>query len=334
MLVADKFPVMLCDTSPGNSAGRIQYHLNRLLAYVRCSLVILRYDRETPGTTAVYLCLSGGFGLLYDFIVVALARLKRLDLIFHHHSFNYITRPSSIMRAIIRIAGENQLHVALCSGMATKLADLYNPLLRTEVISNLAFIDALVLDKNESRRGLDAIGYLSNISFGKGIDRFLDLMAELRAKGSRLAGRIAGPFDDEEIKKYVETRIREIGGVEYVGPVYGDNKSHFFASIDLLVFPTRYLHEAQPLVVYEAQAAGVAVSASDRGCIAQMIPAGLLLDSSASNLSGIVGQILSWETAPERFLPVAREVQSRRLEFVEQQLADSVRFRNIFSVYK
>ena len=333
-LIADKLPVLLCNTSRGNSARRLENHLNRFLAYIRSSRVVLCCDRKTIGPTAVYLCLSGGLGLLYDFIIVALARLKRHDIIFHHHSFNYLTKRSTIMRAIIRVAGTNQLHIALCPIMATRLAELYNPLLRTEIISNLAFIDALELNKKKSGRGLNVIGYLSNISFEKGIDRFLDLMTELRAKGSRLTGRIAGPFVDDEIKKYVEGRIREIGGVEYVGSVFGDSKSQFLSSIDLLVFPTRYMHEAQPLVVYEAQAAGVVVSASDRGCIAQMIPSGLQLDSTASDLSGIVEQILAWETTPGSFLPILREAQTRRFELVEQQLADSVRFRDIFSLYK
>ena len=162
--------------------------------------------------------------------------------------------------------------------MAERLRERYNPGLRTEVISNFAFLGALEPHGTNSSRGLSAIGYLSNISFEKGIDRFLDVMAALRARGSRLTGRIAGPFADHSVKHYVEERVAEIGGIEYVGPVFGESKSRFLSSIDMLVFPTRYLHEAQPLVVYEAQAAGVVVSASDRGCIAQMIPAGLRLE--------------------------------------------------------
>ncbi len=218
--------------------------------------------------------------------------------------------------------------------MAAKLAELYDPQLRTEIISNLAFLDELSINRDKSGRGLNVIGYLSNISFEKGIDRFLDLMAALRANGSRLAGRIAGPFADDEIKQYVEGRIRDIGGVEYVGSVFGDEKREFLSSIDLLVFPTRYLHEAQPLVVYEAQAAGVVVSASDRGCIAQMIPAELRLDSTASDLGRIVEKISTWETVPELFLPILRQAQDRRLDLAEQKSADSARFRYIFSAYK
>ena len=332
-LSADGLPVLTCDTSPGNSAGRAQYHFNRLLAYIRCSGVILRRDRRTARSTAVYLGLSGGLGLLYDFIIVAVARFKQHRIIFHHHSFSYLTKRSQIMRSIVGIAGTGQLHIVLCPIMASKLRELYRPILRTEVISNFAFLDVLELDGSRSSRGLNTIGYLSNISFDKGIDRFLDMMAELRTKGSRLAGRIAGPFADDEVRKYVEGRILEIGGIEYVGSVFGDRKSMFLSSIDLLVFPTRYLHEAQPLVIYEAQAAGIVVSASDRGCISQMIPAGLQLDSTASDLRGIIDQILAWEKSPGLFLPIQEEAQDRRIELRQQQLVDSRRFRDIFSSY-
>ena len=135
------------------------------------------------------------------------------------------------------------------------------------------------------------------------------------------------------MKKYVESRIREIGGIEYVGPVFGNTKSQFLSSIDLLVFPTRYLNEAQPLIIYEAQAMGVVVSASERGCIAQMISADLRLDPIAADLSRIVEQVLVWESFPERFVSVLREAQYRRFALFEQQLADSARFRDIFSMY-
>ncbi len=294
----------------------------------------MQRDRGTTDPAAVYISLSGGLGLLYDLIVAAAARLKRHRLIFHHHSFSYLTKSSPIMRAIIGVAGEDQVHIALCSIMAARLRERYNHKLQIEVISNFAFLGVPASDSVDSGRGLSVIGYLSNISFEKGIDRFLDIMAALRARGSRLTGRIAGPFADESVRHYVETRIADIGGIEYVGPVFGDGKSRFLSSIDMLIFPTRYVHEAQPLVIYEAQAAGVVVSASDRGCIAQMVPAGLRLDSVASDIGGIVEQMLVWEAAPELFLPVMREAKKQRGELAGQQLAESVRFRDIFSLYK
>jgi glycosyltransferase involved in cell wall biosynthesis len=263
--------------------------------------------------------------------MVMLARLKRCELLFHHHSFSYLRKRSVIMSAIAYVAGPRQQHVALCPTMSNKLCELYGERLMTTVVSNLAFFDLLPSKRSEPRQALCAVGYLSNISLEKGIDRFLDLMAELRASGSQLKGRIAGPFVSLEVQDYVLRRTLEIGGIEYVGPVFGDTKDQFLSSIDLLVFPTRYPHEAQPLVIYEAQAAGVVVAASGRGCIPSMVPNELLLDATASDLRKIVEQILTWEKTPGEFLRVSNEGQRRRMELADRRLTDASRFRELFA---
>jgi glycosyltransferase involved in cell wall biosynthesis len=237
------------------------------------------------------------------------------------------------MRTIIRVAGTRQLHIALCPTMAARLAELYDSRVRIEIISNLAFFDPLDAVAPRKIQRLDVIGYLSNISFEKGIDRFLDLMAQLRAKGSEIVGRIAGPFVNNKVKQYVEWRIGEIDGLEYVGPVYGAEKISFFSSIDLLVFPTRYLNEAEPLVIYEAQAAGVVVAASDRGCLANMIPAELLFDPTGSNLDRLIEQILIWESDPTILCSVARRTRHEFAKLLKQQRTDAIRFRALVSAY-
>jgi hypothetical protein len=50
----------------------------------------------------------------------------------------------------------------------------------------------------------------------------------------------------------VEARIRKAPWITYLGPLYGESKSRFYASIDAFVFPTRYEHEADPRVVTQS----------------------------------------------------------------------------------
>src|SRR4051794_37912438 len=76
-LVAEKIPLLICNTSPGSAVGRLRYHFNRILVYVRWGCVFVGNRREATGSTAVYFCLSGGLGLVYDFLIVLLARLRR-----------------------------------------------------------------------------------------------------------------------------------------------------------------------------------------------------------------------------------------------------------------
>ncbi|MET4802883.1 glycosyltransferase family 4 protein [Bradyrhizobium sp. LB11.1] len=274
--------------------------------------------------------LSGGYGLLYDLVLVALARLRGKRIAFHHHSFAYLTKRSAILASIVRVAGTNQIHIALCPKMAATLSELYGRQLKPAIISNLAFFDLPTVGWRSSDRELRSIGYLSNISFEKGIDRFFDLMAKLREHECDLTGRIAGPCADLEMENYINRRASEIGGIEYVGPVYDDAKARFLSSIDVLVFPTRYVNEAQPLVIYEAQVAGVIVAASSRGCISNMVPQGLLLDPSASDLDKIVAQILAWQKSRVAFQAILSEAESHRAMLLVQREGDAANFIGLF----
>lgn len=325
-LRAAGFQLALGNTSPGDAAGGWRHHFNRARAYVRCGRTIL----SQPDASILYLSLSGGYGLLYDLLIVVLARWLGKTIAFHHHSFAYLTKRSAILASIVRMAGADQLHIALCPRMATRLSELYGGHLRTVVISNLAFMDLPAAELRSPERRFNSIGYLSNISLEKGIDRFLDLMARLRESGSRLTARIAGPCPDAEIEHYIKRRASEIDGIEYVGPVYDDAKIRFLSSIDVLVFPTRYVNEAQPVVIYEAQMAGIIVAASSRGCIANMVSEELLLDPSASDLDKIAEQILAWEKSDADFQAILDEARSNRAALLVQREDDARKFLELF----
>jgi glycosyltransferase involved in cell wall biosynthesis len=201
-----------------------------------------------------------------------------------------------------------------------------------DVISNLTFFDMPQTRGRADAGRLRVIGYLSAVSFDKGIDRFLDLMAELRAKGSQVTGLIAGPCADQAVQDYVERRVREIGGVKYLGAVYGDDKDSFLSSIDVLIFPSR-LNEAQPLVIFEAQAAGAIVAATGQGCVPEMRggPASVfVLNPEISVLDPLVERIAAWDREPQRFRD---EVTQARAEFevlLMQKTADFQRFSALF----
>lgn len=328
-LAARSIQAEVCSTSPRPGARGLRYHLSRLAAYLKCCTAIAKSDQ----VKAVYISLSGGWGLIYDFFVVAAARLKRCDLILHHHTFHYIVRPSPVLRAIVRIAGTRQRHIALCPTMALRLADLYGAGLKLDVISNLTFFDMPQTPRHAEAESLRVVGYLSAVSFDKGVDRFLDLMAALRTKGSQVTGLIAGPCADQAVQEYVERRVREIGGVQYLGAVYGEDKDTFLSSIDVLVFPSR-LNEAQPLVIFEAQAAGAIVAATGHGCVPEMRggPASVfVLNPEISVLDPLVERITSWEREPHQFRDEVTQARAEFESLLTQKTADSQRFFALFT---
>jgi glycosyltransferase involved in cell wall biosynthesis len=324
LLRAAGYGITQCNVGARPGSNGVAYHAHRAIAYARCLIRLMGRSRDT----VVYLALSGGSGLIYDFAVVAVARLRGKSIVFHHHSFAYIVRRSRLLNAIALISPKDHLHIALCSKMMTGLREQYGEHLRCCSISNLAFFDDEPERRNDVSRSFSVIGYLSNISFEKGIDRFLDFMTEMRRRGSNVIGRVAGPFANAEVQNYVEKRMIEIGGIEYLGPVYEAEKNNFLSSIDLLIFPSRYTNEAQPMVIYEAQLAAVPTASTDRGCISEMIfsSAGMLLDPLANNLEGLVDQALRWERDTDSF----RAATSAAVEIRENLLRLGKRDREIF----
>jgi glycosyltransferase involved in cell wall biosynthesis len=73
--------------------------------------------------------------------------------------------------------------------------------------------------------------------------------------------------------------VTELGDrLDYRGPLWNSDKNRFYCDIDIFIFPTLYANEAQPTVIFEAQAAGAFVAAFERGGIsAQMSEDDLLV---------------------------------------------------------
>jgi glycosyltransferase involved in cell wall biosynthesis len=333
-MVARGVRLVVCNTSERLGSRGLVYFLTRAAAYFRSYCTILKQARRSE-KRAVYVSLSGRLGLIYDLVLVTVARLTGCDMIFHHHTFSYIADPSPFLKMIVKIAGGSQIHIALCPSMARKLREVYGAELRVELMSNLAFVDLPDAKAAAATRPLGAIGYLSNVSFAKGIDRYLDLLVLLRAKGSQLKGKIAGPFDDDSVRQYVERRMHEIGDVDYAGAVYAERKSAFLGSIDLLVFPSR-LNEGQPVVIFEALAAGIPAVAPAVGCIGDIVDpvSAVLFDPKSADLDALAERILAWEKDPASFDSVARQLRGRFATLVEQCAAEVAHFDTIVGAYR
>jgi len=159
------------------------------------------------------------------------------------------------------------VHVYLCEGMQSNAERTYG---RTPslAISNRHFIQA-PSGQLPTRKG-DAplrLGFISNLTAEKGLDTALELasrVSKTRAGGVVLA--VAGPVNDTSVVPLLRDPL-----VSYCGPVHAERKEKFFNSIDYLLFPTRYRHEAEPLVVIEAVSRGVPVLATEIGCIPELL---------------------------------------------------------------
>lgn len=304
--------------------GRIPRILRAL-----ASLIVMRRLR---GQT-LYMSVSGGFGQIYELFFVTLARLRGMRLYLHHHSYAYLDRRSQLASSLLGMAGAQAWHVVLTPGMAHRLQAHYAQVRRVVPVSNAALLlgDASTVPMPRNRLGM--IGFLGNISAAKGVFVFLDVCAALQARGFPVRCLLAGPFQDAFTERAVRERLAGLSNVEYRGPLYGMEKTRFYAGIDVLLFPSQYANEAEPLVVHEAMAAGTPVIAYDRGAISEIIEqaCGVVVPQDADFVALAIAQLEAWWKAPVKLTAASqaavarftalREASARRWDTVQRALS-------------
>lgn len=292
---------------------------------------------RAPRGGAVYMGVSGGLGQVYEILFVLLARIRGMRLFQHHECFAYLDAPRRITGLLLRLAGPDAVQIVLSPGMADRLSALY-PVQRVVALSNAV----LLLTKNTTpgppRRVLRTVGFLSNISEAKGVFEFLDVLKEATDLGLPLRGELAGPFHDAKTERKVRGRLAAVPNVKYVGPKYGAEKNAFYSGIDALLFPTRYVNEAEPLTIHEAMSHGIPVIAYGRGAIPEIVgeDCGKVVSPSEPFSPSALRQIQAWLDKPaafesassgamRRFSAIYSRNEQRRSELLAEMIGDQQR---------
>jgi glycosyltransferase involved in cell wall biosynthesis len=223
----------------------------------------------------VYLGASAGLGRVYDVAILIVARLRRTQVVIHHHSYRYINARDFLGAVVVRAAGGDALHILLCEHMRARYCQQYAiDRRRTTVLSSVMLAEREIRAMGARlRRRVGAVGYLGPLSAEKGIWDFLALVTTLRAGSPHLLSHIAGPSADPAATAAVVQFAAGDPQTRYWGATYRADKVRFLDGVDVLIFPSRYRHEAEPLVVYEALAAGIPVIATQVGCLREIGPA-------------------------------------------------------------
>lgn len=226
---------------------------------------------------AIYLNLNGDRAQVLDLFVVFFARIFRVRVFFHHHSFAYLKTESRVSSFLFRAAGFKATHFVNCSCMCIHLTRTYRLANQVNIISN-ADIMRLGDDKSTSGRLHDesrvfdgvTVAFVGYLTADKGIGLFCELIERLHnTEGVAVRAIAVGPSHDENFT----SRLYEEHGdhVEFLGPLYGDAFERLLREIDILVFPSMYTAEAEPLTVHAALRNGVPVLATDVGCLAEIL---------------------------------------------------------------
>jgi glycosyltransferase involved in cell wall biosynthesis len=270
-LLSVQFDAVTIDLSPRRTKRDLGYHLLRLWLAARGTWVVLSGRRG--GERCLYVGCEGGLGIVYTVMLAGAARLCGYRVFIHHHSYAYIDAWRPLMAALVATTGRRGTHIFLCATMEAAFRRRYLGGYRSLVLSNSAFVAPVDSPTTNAQRRL-TIGLLSNLEDAKGLGEFLALVAEIRRRGLDIDAILAGPPQSAAARAAIEQALAASGArLDYRGAVYGAAKNAFFDDIDVFVFPTRYANEAQPLVIFEAQARAIPIIAYDRGCIRAQIGA-------------------------------------------------------------
>jgi glycosyltransferase involved in cell wall biosynthesis len=274
------------------------FHIARITMITRALLLIATYA-TVHRSRICYFTAEGGFGLIYSVLIASLARLLRLRLYVHHHSFSYIVRSRPLMKLLLASAGPKAVHICLSAEMAQQLAQRYRRNILSLVLSNAAFVDPPASTCVPAREEL-VVGLLSNLVQDKGLYQFIDILRLANKQAAPVKGVLAGPVSQPADRANLKAAERELGDrLAYRGALYGEAKAKFFADIDVFVFLTTYLNEAQPTVLFEAMAQGIPVISYDRGCIAsQVADGGHVFPQDADVIRATLTVLQDYRTGP------------------------------------
>lgn len=311
--------VLRFNTAPSSLSRSLSVRFGRLSRIVNALVGLRRFVRAHRGSP-IYISLSGSWGLLYEASFAGFARMFGARLVLHHHSFRYLDAPFWPLRLLVTISGTDALHVVLGENMAANLRSRYSRVMHTLVLSNAHFVPLRDGGRIAVGRFPRTLGYLSNLSVAKGLNDVLALAEESERRGMPYEFVVAGPFEDPCEEKAFQQRVSRLKNLRYLGPIYGQAKEAFFIGVDVFLFPTRYRHEAEPLVVLEALSFGRPVIAYARGCIPSILasPFGAAVPSSVDFTEAALSALELWSNAgfafPSRGVAAARRFEELRRE--------------------
>ena len=255
----------------------------RVLSHVRGQRALGRALDQAPGAT-VYFCAAGsGRGILRDLSLVARTRSRAGRIVAHVHSGNYeahwetparrrmatwlaerldaIVVPTETQAARVRpVVGATPVHVV------SNVVDDRVRLTDAEVEASWAL---------RARPGPLRVLYLSNFIPSKG---YLDVIAALARTTTSVEATLAGTWSDTRSYEEALGRIRalQLGARVRVLPPYSTREAvkDALSRHHVVVLPTTYPSEAQPLAILEAMANGCAVVATRHASIPEYVTDG------------------------------------------------------------
>jgi len=238
---------------------------------------------------------------ILDVISVAVYRLARRKIVFYIHTVGYrdLARRGHGWRLLVRnVLGGTEPVVVLSSALKSDV-EPWVAEARISVIPNTAD-DTLPGPIRATAGSSPAVVFFSNLIPSKGPAEFIRMSRMVEARAPRARFILAGTPTSPEYQQELETlaRVQGAQNLRFAGAITDERqKADLFSDTAVLVFPSLYPFEAQPLVVLEAMKAGIPVVAYDSGSVSDMVKSGVtgvvVPQGATSDLAEAVVSLLS-----------------------------------------
>lgn len=237
-----------------------------------------------------------------DVIISLLLRVRRRAYIAYVHTSGYsqLAEAGSLHERGVRLMlGGASSVVVLGDSMKEDIAR-FNA--SVQVIPNtVTGVESAPVEINDRPQ----MTFVSNLIPGKGAEDFMRIAARCLAAVPKahavVVGRSSMPNYTDELQSMLPPEVR--ARVRFSGPLYDADRDRVVAASSVLVFPSTYRFEAQPLTLLESLRLAVPVVAYDVGGVGDVIDDGA---------NGYLVAKSDWHAASDRCLEILRSEELQR----------------------
>ena len=282
-LLEEANQVRRLNTGPSDQAlipARTRGMLQRTRHYVRQRPHLRRLLADAPQAPVLWCSISPGVaGHFRDVttVVPCFAARQPVAAVVHRGNFDRVFRQSATALTARLLSKRISQFVFLASSLAAPVKR-WVPAQKIAVIPNTidAACSAADVGRKQAARGHRKdlrLLYMSNMMPSKG---YLDILEALgRVQGLALTATFGGRWNSEADRRAFASRVRALGmekAVVHHGSI--SDRSRVMAlhlDADVLLLPSYYREEAQPLAIIEALSAGTPVIVTRQGAIEEMV---------------------------------------------------------------